>query len=71
MRYFENHVPSVISALEDKVRMKGSRTFIPPAFFGRDGILVQPPAFEMPNQVQEDEDFTVEQLKITEEKTLS
>ena len=40
--------PSVIAALEDKVRMKGSRTFIPPAFFGRDGAFIQPPSFEMP-----------------------
>ena len=41
-------VPPVIAALEDKVRMKGSRTFIPPAFFGRDGAFIQPPSFEMP-----------------------
>ena len=48
LRYFDNHVPSIIIALEEKVRLKGSRTFIPPAFFGRDGIFVQPPTFEMP-----------------------
>ena len=48
LQYFDNHVPSIIIALEEKVRLKGSRTFIPPAFFGRDGIFVQPPTFEMP-----------------------
>ena len=48
LRYFDNHVPSIIIALEEKVRLKGSRTFVPPAFFGRDGIFVQPPTFEMP-----------------------
>ena len=47
LRYFNNHVPSLIGALEEKVLLKGSRTFIPPAFFGRDGIFVQPPSFEM------------------------
>lgn len=44
---FDNHVPSVIAALEDKVRAKGTRTYVPPAFYGRDGALVQPPSFEM------------------------
>lgn len=47
LRIFDNHVPQVIGALEDRVRTKGSRTFIPPAFFDRDGNLSQPPAFEM------------------------
>ena len=67
LRYIDNHVPSVIAALEKKVRMKGFRTFIPPAFFGRDGVFVQPPSFEMPIAVEK----VKENLNIQNEKTLS
>ena len=48
LRFYHNDVPSVILYLENKVRLKGKRTYIPPAFFERDGTFVQPPAFEMP-----------------------
>ena len=48
LKYFQNDVPKVIAALEGKIRMKGTRTFIPPAFYGRNGRLIQPPSFEMP-----------------------
>ena len=71
LRYFDNHVPSIIIALEEKVRLKGSRTFIPPAFFGRDGIFVQPPTFEMPTsatQVPVDDDGDKVQENAIEEK---
>ena len=37
------------------------RTYIPPAFYGRDGSLVQPPSFEM-----EIESF-VEKINYTEQ----
>ena len=47
--HFQNDVPKVIGALEHKTRSKGTRTFIPPAFFGRNGEFYQPPAFEMPS----------------------
>jgi hypothetical protein len=52
LQFFGNEVPKVIGALEDKVRAKGSRNFIPPAFFGRDGVFVQPPSFEMSTNVE-------------------
>ena len=52
LRFYENDVPSVIGYLENKVRLKGYRTYIPPAFFERDGAFVQPPAFEMPVKQQ-------------------
>ena len=55
LRYFDNHVPSLVMALEEKVRFKGSRKYIPPAFFERDGKLVQPPPFEITtHEVEED-----------------
>jgi hypothetical protein len=41
------------------------RTYIPPAFYGRDGSLVQPPSFEM-----EIESF-VERINYTEQVELS
>ena len=46
--HFNNNVPKVIGAIECKVQQKGTRTFIPPAFYARDGTLFQPPSFEMP-----------------------
>ena len=41
MRFFDNHVPTVIAALVDKVQTKGSKTYIPPAFYERNGAFVQ------------------------------
>ena len=38
----------VIAALERKIRAKGKRKYAPPAFFARDGSFTQPPSFEMP-----------------------
>ena len=38
----------MIKALEQWVFAKKSRTYIPPAFYDRDGSFVQPPSFEMP-----------------------
>ena len=46
--HFNNNVPKVIGAIECRVQQKGTRTFIPPAFYARDGTLFQPPSFEMP-----------------------
>ena len=43
----KNNVPSVIEALEDWVLDKKTRTYIPPAFYDRDGSFIQPPTFEM------------------------
>merc|ERR1711936_67427 len=48
LRIFNNHVPSVIGALLDKVMKKGTRTHIPPAFYERNGDFYQPPSFEIP-----------------------
>ncbi len=63
--YFYNNVPRVIGALEGRVRSKGSRTFIPPAFLGRDGNLTQPPNFEMPIKTNKTiMDFSVESPKM-------
>jgi hypothetical protein len=47
LKRFNNHVPAVIFYLEERVRRKGSQTYIPPAFFDRDGAFHQPPSFEM------------------------
>ena len=47
LRYYENIVPKVINALEIIIEDRGYRTFIPPAFYDRDGSLVQPPSFKM------------------------
>ena len=58
LRYFNNEVPQVIAALEEKVRRKGSRTFIPPAFYGRDGVFTQPPSFEMPIYIEKPSEFS-------------
>ena len=41
LRFFDNHVPTVIAALVDKVQTKGSKTYIPPAFYERNGAFVQ------------------------------
>ena len=43
-----NHVPSVIASLEEWVQAKRTQTYIPPAFYDRDGTFIQPPSFEMP-----------------------
>ena len=45
---FDNRVPAVIFFLEERVRAKGTQTYIPPAFYDRDGKFYQPPSFEMP-----------------------
>ena len=42
-----NRVPDVIYDIDDWVRQKGSQTYIPPGFFDRNGIWLQPPSFEM------------------------
>ena len=44
----ENEVPQVIRSLKEWVNIKKTQTYIPPAFYGRDGNFFQPPAFEMP-----------------------
>ena len=46
-----NHVPSVIASLEEWVQAKRTQTYIPPAFYDRDGTFIQPPSFEMPAYV--------------------
>ena len=45
---YNNNVPLVIGELEKWVRTKKTRSYIPPAFYDRDGSFVQPPTFEMP-----------------------
>jgi hypothetical protein len=47
LKRFNNHVPDVIFYLEQRNRRRGSQTYIPPAFFDRDGAFHQPPSFEM------------------------
>ena len=47
LRFHNNNVPKVIAALESKIYQKGTRSFIPPAFYERDGVLFQPPTIEM------------------------
>ena len=47
LKRFNNHVPSLIYFLEERVRTRGTQTFIPPAFYDRDGTFYQPPSFEM------------------------
>ena len=42
-----NNVPIVIGILHQRVKQKGSRLYIPPAFYERDGTFYQPPCFEM------------------------
>ena len=44
---YENNVPRVIGILHQRVKQKGSRLYIPPAFYERNGTLYQPPCFEM------------------------
>ena len=60
--FFDNDVPKVIAALDSKVRMKGTRTFIPPAFYGRNGNFMQPPSFEMPASIFKPDDFPCEKM---------
>ena len=50
----DNNVPKVIESLEEWVCRKRTRTYIPPAFFDRDGTFVQPPSFEMPAYIIKD-----------------
>lgn len=45
----QNDVPLVIKELQDWAVIKGSQTYIPPAFYERDGTFFQPPSFEMSN----------------------
>ena len=66
LRFFENDVPSVIGYLENKVRVKGQRTYIPPAFYERDGTFIQPPAFEMP--IKTLSSFTLEASEAVEKR---
>ena len=47
LRFHNNNVPKVIAALESKIQQKGTRSYNPPAFYERDGVLFQPPTFEM------------------------
>ena len=67
LRFYNNDVPSVILYLENKVRLRGKRTYIPPAFFERDGTFVQPPAFEMPIE-QAFNDFALETSEAIEKR---
>ena len=55
LRHFDNHVPSMIAALVDKVKMKGFQTHIPPAFYERNGDFFQPPSFELEKQTKKEE----------------
>jgi len=48
MLIHKNDVPTVIGVLENWVRTKKTKTYIPPAFYDRDGSFIQPPSFEMP-----------------------
>ena len=48
LRLFDNHVPSVIAALDDLVHQRGYKTYIPPAFYERNGVFIQPPSFQVP-----------------------
>ena len=50
-RMHSNNVPSVIASLEEWVQAKRTQTYIPPAFYDRDGTFIQPPSFEMPAYV--------------------
>ena len=50
LRHFDNHVPSLVAALVDKVKTKGFKTHIPPAFYERNGQFVQPPSFGLVKQ---------------------
>lgn len=43
-----NKVPLVVRDLKDWVYKKGTQTHIPPAFYDKDGSLVQPPSVEIP-----------------------
>eukprot|EP00095_Tigriopus_kingsejongensis_P008231 maker-scaffold591_size129331-snap-gene-0.20 protein:Tk08231 transcript:maker-scaffold591_size129331-snap-gene-0.20-mRNA-1 annotation:"lactoylglutathione lyase" len=47
LKRYHNHVPKVVRHLEERVWRKGSQTYIPPAFYDRDGTFYQPPSFEM------------------------
>ena len=47
LRFHNNNVPKVIAALESKIQQKGTRSYNPPAFYERDGVLFQPTKFEM------------------------
>ena len=59
LRYFDNHVPTLVMALEEKIRSQGSRKYTPPAFFERDGKLVQPPPFEIVTTHVDDSETSV------------
>lgn len=47
LKRYKNDVPRVIRHLEERVWRKGTHTYIPPAFYDRDGTFYQPPSFEM------------------------
>ncbi len=44
---FNNHVPSLIYFLEERVCTRGNQTFISATFYDRDGTFYQPPSCEM------------------------
>ena len=67
LRFYNNDVKLVIFYLESMVRLKGKRSYIPPAFFERDGTFVQPPAFEMSIE-KAFNDSTLETSESTEEE---
>ncbi|XP_063712181.1 uncharacterized protein LOC134840348 [Symsagittifera roscoffensis] len=48
----DNEVPKVIASLEEWVQTKRTQTYIPPAFYDKEGQLIQPPSFEMPAYVK-------------------
>ena len=47
LKTYNNDVSKVIFHLDERVRRRGTQTLIPPAFYGRDGLLYQPPSFEI------------------------
>ena len=47
LKRFGNDVTKVVYYLEERVRRRGKQTFIPPAFYDREGKFYQPPPFEM------------------------
>jgi hypothetical protein len=64
LQTYGNDVSKVIFHLDERVRRRGTQTLIPPAFYGRDGNLYQPPSFELEIQPmgggrQEEEKRTV------------
>ena len=44
--HFNNNVPKVIGAIECRVQQKGTRTFIPPAFYNNNNFPQSGPALQ-------------------------